>query len=214
MNTQQILEIIENESNEVKKLIENFRHHSSIPQIYVDLTLSKVKNLYAELLLLQKGDLSKISLDDINTTLDTESGYVKSTAGITYQTEKANENPGNGEPKKESVTHQTANEELDSAKKEPKNENLQRKREEHFLATQLKYDPIKDIKKSISLNEKIWFIKELFHGNIEIYNETLDRLNNYSDLEKALEYLDNNFDWDYDNQTVKNFMEHIYRKFI
>ena len=57
----------------------------------------------------------------------------------------------------------------------------------------------KELKASISINEKFLFINELFDGNLREYNATIEILNNFSDLREALEFLD--------SQRVKNLWE-------
>jgi len=72
---------------------------------------------------------------------------------------------------------------------------------------------ITDLKKSISLNDKFRFQKELFKGNASLMNQTLEILNEAEDKNDAMEYL-SNFEWDEKNQNTIDFMELVNRKFL
>lgn len=203
MEKKQIIEIIAKDASEVSDLTESFLGYRDVPPIYLDLTMAKVKHLYAELLLL-KEKAQDIDMEHVEQLLKEKQPSKN----------KAHQHQPPKEPHSTPDETPKAPLEGETEKKPDSYDKLNKKREEHFLATQLKHDPIKDIKKAISLNEKIWFIKELFDGDIETYNNTLAQLNQFDFLEKAIDFLDRRFDWDYENQTVRDFMEFVYRRFI
>jgi hypothetical protein len=74
--------------------------------------------------------------------------------------------------------------------------------------------PIKKISGSIGINDKFFFIRELFHGNAELFRQTLDHLDSLNDLDSATTYLENNFRWDMESEPAGIFMNLIRRKFI
>lgn len=203
MEKRQIIEIIVKDAQEIGKLTESFTGYHTIPPLYLDLTMSKVKHLYAELLLLKEQG-KELNMEQVEELLNGKQKHPEISKPPRQQEEKKTTEREKTFPKQEVPKNENP----------AKHEQLNKKREEHFLATQLKHDPIKDIKKSISLNEKIWFIKELFGGDIETYNNTLAKINQFDYLEQALDFLDKRFTWDYDNTTVKDFMEFVYRRFI
>lgn len=82
------------------------------------------------------------------------------------------------------------------------------------LATHLQYQPIKNLKSVISLNDKIRFIKELFGSSSEKYAMSIEKLDSFSNLDEALEYLNNNFEWDDNKASFKDFLELIYRRYL
>jgi len=81
------------------------------------------------------------------------------------------------------------------------------------LATQLENRPIKDLKNAIALNDKIWFTRELFDGNNNVYLSTLENINNSKNIEQAIAIVDG-FSWDMKESATKRFMELIYRRFV
>ena len=69
------------------------------------------------------------------------------------------------------------------------NEQLSGKRHEDDSAELTKLKPISDIKAAIGVNEKFMFIRELFKGDQELYNSTLEKLNISSNINDAFDTL-------------------------
>ena len=77
--------------------------------------------------------------------------------------------------------------------------------------TQKKID---DINQAISMGNRFRFQRELFDGNGELMNKTLAKLNQMSSFDEADEFLQKNFKWQSDNETIDSFYQIIKRKFI
>jgi hypothetical protein len=92
-------------------------------------------------------------------------------------------------------------------------DNLVERTRDSDLVTRYKTTPIADLTKAIPLNDRIWFTKELFSGDGEELHSTLVKLNQMNDLDDALHYLSDQFDWDADNKVVQKFLQIITRKF-
>ena len=71
---------------------------------------------------------------------------------------------------------------------------------------------ITDLKRSISLNDKFRFQREIFGGNATLLNQTLETLNEIDSKEKATEFL-SNLNFDNENPTAAEFLELVNRKF-
>ena len=71
---------------------------------------------------------------------------------------------------------------------------------------------IADLHKAIGLNDRIRFQRELFNGDADLMNATIDFLNAVSSYSEAIKYLNENFDWKDDNDTVIYFKEILKRK--
>jgi len=86
-----------------------------------------------------------------------------------------------------------------------------------MLADQLKEKPIKDLNKGIDLNDKYWFINDLFNGKPGIFNEYLKTLNKMNNLQEALLFIEKEiktqFDWKGKERSSKKFLSFIYRRF-
>jgi hypothetical protein len=76
-----------------------------------------------------------------------------------------------------------------------------------------------DIRKFVGINEKFLFINELFAGNKDAYEEVLNELAEFSDVDDAVEWLkvavSKNYDWTEDDFNVQDFyrmLDSYYRR--
>ena len=75
---------------------------------------------------------------------------------------------------------------------------------------------ISDLKAAIGINEKFFFINELFDGNMKDYNETIDSLNGFNNKNEAIDYfndLKSKNRWKDDNEAVIQLTELIDRRY-
>lgn len=82
------------------------------------------------------------------------------------------------------------------------------------LSSKLKTKPISSLSSAIGLNEKFELIQNLFDGDTNKYNHTLDVLNMATDFNEAYEYLSTNFNWEMNEPLVQRILELIRRKLI
>jgi len=77
--------------------------------------------------------------------------------------------------------------------------------------------PIRDLKKAIGINDRFLFINELFRGDETMYERSIKTINTFSILAEA-EYwiqreLKTKIGWDDKNETVKQFIQLVKRRF-
>ncbi len=96
------------------------------------------------------------------------------------------------------------------------NERLRTTATDNSIAAKLQQDPIKELRSSIGLNEKILFVKELFNENNEEYRNVLSKLDSMPDLTTAMELvnaLQLRYSWDDSKESYKLFINYIKRRF-
>lgn len=75
---------------------------------------------------------------------------------------------------------------------------------------------IENLKAAININEKFMFINELFDGNLREYNETIETLNGFMNLDQAADYLDlmrkKNF-WNTGSDAFRRLKELVEQRF-
>ena len=81
------------------------------------------------------------------------------------------------------------------------------------LQTSLFGTAVGDIRQAISLGDRFLFQRELFAGNGELMQKTLDELNALGSLEEAMDYVADNFEWDSDSTAVQLFENVLKRRF-
>lgn len=92
------------------------------------------------------------------------------------------------------------------------NQAIASKQTKKDLTTRLQSKPIADLRNSIGLNDKFLFIKEIFKGRPEKYNQCIDQLNKSPSYEEALSYLKDNYSLDENNKVVKKLLSLVKRK--
>ncbi len=81
------------------------------------------------------------------------------------------------------------------------------------LASAIKDKPIKNIQKSIKINDRIWYIKELFNGDAELYKEVVVEIETKKNLDSALAFIFDRFSWDQEKTSTISFLELVFRRF-
>ena len=74
------------------------------------------------------------------------------------------------------------------------------------------FNRITDIRKAIGLNDKFLMIKDLFDGDAQRYENTIDTLNEFDDLDECMIYIVENFSWNPDSEGAKLLVSLIERK--
>lgn len=96
--------------------------------------------------------------------------------------------------------------------------NDRNKGNDNSLANRLGQSKIDDLKKAIGLNERFLFSNELFNGNMEAFNRSLNELNHIATREDAHKYINlqlkEQYNWDEESETVAAFLSLVERRFI
>ena len=74
------------------------------------------------------------------------------------------------------------------------------------------YNRITDIRKAIGLNDKFLMIRDLFGGDANLYEDTINHLNEYDDLDECMIFIVENFRWNPDSEGAKLLVSLLERK--
>lgn len=69
------------------------------------------------------------------------------------------------------------------------------------------------IEQLIGINDKYQFISELFNNNTELYDTTIKEVGDFDSNQQAIDWLNANFKWDSENDTVQSFLSIINRHY-
>jgi len=76
------------------------------------------------------------------------------------------------------------------------------------------FQKIQRIKDHLTINQKFMFTKVLFYGDFESFSRTVDELDQLSDMESALQYLEHqSANWDRESREFHEFMEMVEKRF-
>ena len=104
----------------------------------------------------------------------------------------------------------------DSFKGEKKfiNERLADNGHRQDLSSKLQSKPIQDIGSSLGLNDRFKLINELFNGDKESYQQTINVLDSANNFNEAFNYISTSYDWDMEDDSVQMLLDLVRRKFI
>jgi hypothetical protein len=82
------------------------------------------------------------------------------------------------------------------------------------ISSVLQSSPIKSIASNLGVNDKFYFIRELFNGDSELFKQVIRELDISSNFNSAYNYLLNEFSWDMERDSVQKLLNLVRRKFI
>ena len=88
------------------------------------------------------------------------------------------------------------------------------KNNDNSLSASIANKIISDIKTAISIGDRFRFQRELFRGNGEDMNKTLNYINQLATFDEVHSFLQSKYSWDEENDNVEDFYQIAKRKFI
>lgn len=74
--------------------------------------------------------------------------------------------------------------------------------------------PVDDLRMAVTLNDKLFFIRELFNGDEDQYRISIDKLNDFNSFSQALEYTRDAFqDWNEESDAAYRFYMTLRRRY-
>ena len=220
---------------EIQKLIEyNKSNSDKISKIEIDLTKEKVRKLYDILIKIDEQNkqseqseqpeqtekakiieeqpkLDVIEIEENIQKTETEDTEIESEE-ILIQESSSEEKPG----KSESIDLFSGPPENNSDEVKTIVEKISEGQQQESIADKIQKDKIKDIKSAIGINEKFFFINELFDGNMKDYNDAIDELDNCvspSEIKDYLNSLSKKHKWNEESDAFIQLKEFIERKY-
>jgi len=95
-------------------------------------------------------------------------------------------------------------------------DNLNRDIQKESISDQFQKNKIELLKEAIGINEKFFFLNELFDGDPTIYNQAIDTLDNFTTADEAnifVKSLAEQNQWDEHEQARNQFLDFVDRKF-
>ena len=72
---------------------------------------------------------------------------------------------------------------------------------------------ISDLRRAIGLNDRFRFRNDLFRGDDQLMNETVEALDQMGTFAEAMAYVNERFDWSEDDETVRYLMDMLHRRY-
>jgi hypothetical protein len=208
-----ITEII-TQVGDIGEMISRMKTEGPVPAIEIDIVLDKIRNLYTDVSNLKELNLpaakqAKVKTEKVKAEKPAIVEAEEPARQVTVQKEKTVE-------KSENTTVEEPATIADKFKGEKKfiNERLGDNGNKQDLSSKLQSKPIRDIGTSLGLNDRFKLINELFNGDKDSYQQTINILDNATNFNEAFNYISTSYDWDMEDDSVQMLLDLVRRKFI
>jgi copper chaperone CopZ len=192
------VDLIIKDLNEAREIIDDLRNYPGVPSLQVELAKSKCKSA-AEVIALLKNIQGQPVAEAKKKPEASHPSFV-----IT-----ADEIPSN----KKKVTESAIVADTFSHLPNSLNEQLGNLRDDNDVSDILKTKPLTNLSDAIGVNDKFLFIRELFNGNPESYNQAISKLDDAASLADAKAVIMSYTDNDAENEAVRQLLDLVKRKF-
>ncbi|QQS50127.1 MAG: hypothetical protein IPM71_11035 [Bacteroidota bacterium] len=228
MHYKNSIEAVSHQLQEIAEDIAKWQQNGPLRNIDLDLALNKIRNLYDLMLTLRAEERTFLNNEIIHHAQETIQQDKKTEALIIEKEKDPEKKPEAAVDKpvkfeKENLIEPaTSNLEKDKSLLSEKfhqtrptlNEELSSHVSSSDLAKQLKNKPITNLSSAIGLNEKFELIHNLFIGDKQKYEQTIEALNHMADYQEALDYLSNVAKLDLSQPLVHRLLELLQRKLM
>jgi len=212
-----ITEII-TQVGDIGEMISRMKTEGPVPAIEIDIVLGKIRKLYTDVTNLKEFDLTAakhpaepVIVKDVEKK-DEKPAAIKVEIPVKQDTVKEETSVAKPEikPGEEPATI------ADRFKGEKKfiNERLGDNGIRQDLSSKLQSKPIHDIGTSLGLNDRFKLINELFNGDKDSYQQTINVLDSANNFNEAFNYISTSYDWDMEDDSVLMLLDLVRRKFI
>jgi len=97
------------------------------------------------------------------------------------------------------------------------NEIVSSYKHDESIGSKLQQGGVSDLMKSIDMNNKFLFVRELFKSNGSLFTEEINKLNSFNKLNEAIPYLDTikaKYKWDAQSEAYTELYRLVLRKFV
>jgi hypothetical protein len=213
MDLNSTIDIIIKDLREAGEIIDDLKKYPGVPELQVELAKSKCKSASEVIALFKKLQTVTTSpvkeKPPVKEEVITEKPIEKPTA---EPTEKFTEKPPEKLLKKPVESIIIADQ--FSNRPESFNEKLGGGTHEDDVLEILKTKPLTSLDEAIGVNDKFLFIREIFDGKVESYNQAIEKLESVGSLSDAMAVIMSYTGENTGNEAVKQLLDLIKRKFL
>jgi hypothetical protein len=203
---------------DIGEMISRMKTEGTVPAIEIDIILEKIRTLYTDVSKLKEFNLPVAKQPAKPVIVKNEK--VKDEKPAVVQVEDSAKHDKVQEEKTMDKAENKVSEEpatiADRFKGEKKfiNERLGDNGNRQDLSSKLQSKPIRDIGTSLGLNDRFKLINELFNGDKDSYQQTINVLDSANNFNEAFNYISTSYDWDMEDDSVLMLLDLVRRKFI
>jgi hypothetical protein len=213
------------EMDEVKAILKNAENTDTISSLELDTIKFKFQKMYETVNQINtKEAKEEIKQIEVKKEVVEPEKHIHKKESDLIEIEKPEKEVKKPELPKEEITekivaHSEHHKETIIAEKYAKdhkfiNEVISQGTQKKDFSSMLQSKPISSIEGAIGINEKFLFIHDLFNGDSDTYNKTIEILNNSANFNEAFNYLHNTFSWEMKSEAAQKLLELVRRRFI
>lgn len=239
MDLNATIDIIIKDLNDACDIIDDLKKYPGVPVLQVELVKSKCKSAGEIIALLKKlQDLEITDADNKNGTNkeepNPEDTFEKTITGPVVVTEEITSVksveinkeeiisviPGNSSKERISESISTGKKQFESVtiadqylnRPASYNEQLGGRKHDEDVSEILKTKPVTNLSEAIGLNDKFLYIREIFNGNQEYYDQAISRLDSVNNLQDARSIIMSYTCDDTNNEVINQLVDLVKRK--
>lgn len=213
MNKNQIRKEIAVLINSIKEHSDNIGEKEHIPQLELELILSKIEKLYKKSIVYNH--LHSMPDAAVQKPVSTPA-EIKTAPAPTVKKEEPKAEVNNEPVKPVDLFGGELQPVAEKPKTEKKSEKPEKKEEKKEILDKINKPALADIRSAIGINDKFQFANELFGGNIQEYEIAVQQLNTAETMESAMEYfmsIQQLYNWNNEHETVKRLFDLVERRY-
>jgi len=212
-----ITEII-TQVGDIGEMISRMKTEGPVPAIEIDIVLGKIRKLYTDVSNLKEFDLpaakhpaEQVIVKDVEKK-DEKPAAIK--VEIPAKQDTVKEETSVAQPESKPGEEPATIADRFKGEKRFINERLGDNGIRQDLSSKLQSKPIHDIGASLGLNDRFKLINELFNGDKDSYQQTINVLDSATNFNEAFNYISTSYDWDMEDDSVLMLLDLVRRKFI
>lgn len=222
MDLNATLDIIIRDLEETREIIDDLRGYPGVPLLQIELAKSKCRSAGEMIALLKELPANKNKAAIIKTP--EKSGVKVPVAGMrvhepvkesetTYSSESIPEIKEESIPQARTAADSGILADQFTGMPESYNEKLGSLKHDEDITDIIKSKPVSNLAEAIGINDKFLFIREIFNGSLESYNNAINRLETASSLTDARDIVGSYTQEGGESEAVKQLMDLLKRKF-
>ncbi len=229
MDLNSTIDIIIKDLNEVREIIDDLKSYPGVPELQIELAKSKCKSA-SEVIALFKNLQAKIASPIMEKSPVIEETIREKLTGKSEETfalpekvvkevvakviPEAIQIPKEETVRTEKRTSESIIADQFSNRSESFNEKLGGHKHEDDVLEILKTKPLLSLDEAIGINDKFLFIREIFDGNTDSYNQAIQKLESIGSLSDAMAVIMSYSGENTGNEAVRQLIDLIKRKFL
>jgi DNA primase len=197
------IDLIIKDLDDAREIIDDLKNYPGVPVLQIELAKSKCKSA-GEIIALLKG--LKENIQEQKTEKASEPVPVEIKAS---PTENKEEPPKISKKEPESAIFADKFSHLSNRF----NEQIGSLKADEDISDILKTKPLADLSDAIGINDRFLFIREIFDGNKDAYNQAINRLNSSENIKDARAVIMSYTGGNLENEAIKQLFDLVKRKF-